>query len=279
MKIKSQEDVRKFQNAIDQLFEWCVRNKLFLNLKKCFIMWITRNETVWDGDFTINNGQHKFGKVDVHRDLGVLFDSKLTFVKHIQTVVASAKGALGFVKRTLKNKFTIESAKMLYFALVRSKLEFASVVWQPFHDIYVRNIESVQKDFVIWSLRAIYQRDENYVLPRYELRCDFLKIQTLLRRRINDSIFFIYDLLLCNVKSSALRDKIVYTRQQYDADQRVLRSTELIRIETFRADYLHNQPFYVACRNFNKIKQQFFESCSRAVFRKNVIKVENSVFI
>ncbi|RYE02592.1 MAG: hypothetical protein EOP33_10020 [Rickettsiaceae bacterium] len=203
-------------------------------------MWITRNDTVWDCDFTINNGQHKFEKVDVHRDLGVLFDSKLTFVKHIQTVVASAKGALGFIKRTLKNKFTIESAKMLYFALVRSKLEFASVVWQPFHDIYIRKIESVQKDFVIWSLRAIYQRDENYVLPPYELRCDFMKIQTLLRRRINDSIFFIYD---------------------------------------FRADYLHNQPFYVACRNFNKIKQQFFESCSRAVFRKNVIKVENTVFV
>ncbi|RYE13173.1 MAG: hypothetical protein EOP45_21630, partial [Sphingobacteriaceae bacterium] len=202
LKITSQEDIRKFQSAIDQLFDWCVRNKLFLNLKKCFIMWITRNETRWDCDFTINNGQHKFGKVDVHRDLGVLFDSKLTFVKHIQTVVASAKGALGFVKRTLKNKFTIESAKMLYFALVRSKLEFASVVWQPYHDCYVNRIESVQKDFVIWSLRAIFQRDENYRLPEYELRCKYLKIQTLLRRRINDSIFFIYDLLLGKVENS-----------------------------------------------------------------------------
>ena len=136
-----------------------------------------------------------------------------------------------------------------------------------------------KKNFVIWSLGAIYQRDENYVLPSYELRCDCLKIQTLLRRRINDSIFFIYDILLCNLVSSALREKIEYTRQQYDANQRVLRSTELIRIETFRAEYLHNQPFYVACRNFNKIRQQFMESCSRAVFRKNVIRVENAVLI
>ena len=94
----------------------------------------------------------------------MLFDSKLTFVKHIQTVVASVKGALGFVKRTPKNKFTIASAKMLYYALVRSKLEFASVVWQPFHDIYIRKIESVQKDFVIWSLRTVYQSIGVYVL-------------------------------------------------------------------------------------------------------------------
>lgn len=279
LKIASYADIRLFQSAIDQLYEWCVRNKLYLNLRKCFIMWITRTEATGDYEFTINNGQHRFEKVNVHRDLGVLFDSKLNFIKHIQTVVASAKGALGFIKRTLKNKFTIASAKMLYFALVRSKLEFASVVWQPYHDCYVNRIESVQKDFVIWSLRAIFQRDENYRLPEYELRCKYLKIQTLLRRRINDSIFLIYDLLLGNLISNALRERIDYTRLQYDPNQRILRNTDLIRMETFRTDYVHYQPFYVACRNFNKIRQQFFESCSRAVFRKNVIRVENSVFV
>lgn len=90
-------------------------------------MWINRTEAIWDFDFSINNGQH-----NVHCTQGVLFDSKLIFVKHIQTVVLGVKGALGFVKCTLKNKFTIESVEMLYYALVRSKLEFDSVVWQQF---------------------------------------------------------------------------------------------------------------------------------------------------
>lgn len=70
-------------------------------------------------------------KLNVHCTQGVLFDSKLIFVKHIQTVVLSVKDALRFVKCTLKNKFTIESVEMLYYVLVRSKLEFGSLVWQP----------------------------------------------------------------------------------------------------------------------------------------------------
>lgn len=103
---------------------------------------------------------------------------------------------IGFIKHTLEKEFSVESAKMLYCALFRSKLELASVVWLPFQDLYIEKIESVQKDFVIWSLRALFQRDENNRLPPYELRCIFLKIHTLLGRRISDSIFLIHDLLL-----------------------------------------------------------------------------------
>lgn len=135
-----------------------------------------------------------------------------------------------------------------------------------------------RKNFVIWALRAIYQRDENYRLPPYQFRCEFLNIQALWRRRINASIFFIYDLLLGKIVSRALREKIDYTRQQYDANQRNLRNSDLIRVLTFRSEYAHNQPFYVACRLFNKMRQQFFESASRQMFRRRIVEVDNSVF-
>ncbi|XP_055306822.1 uncharacterized protein LOC129571079, partial [Sitodiplosis mosellana] len=122
LRITSPNDARLFQMAIDQLHEWCMLNKLYLNLEKCFVMTYAKNITVRRYEYTINNGQHMFGRVELHRDLGVIFDVKLTFANHIDTTVASAYGALGFIKRTLKHKFTIESAKLLYCALVRSKL-------------------------------------------------------------------------------------------------------------------------------------------------------------
>jgi len=210
--------------------------------------------------------------------LGVIFDPQLRFVNHYEAIIASAHAAMGFVKRTLRNKFTIESAKILYFSLVRSKLEYASTVWQPYHSTHSDRIESIQKDFVIWALRTVFQRDENFRLPPYQFRCDYLDIQPLWRRRINDSVFFIYDLLLGKILCSALRDKIDYTRQQYNANQRRLRNSELIRLDVYRTDFAHNHPFFVACRNFNKIRHQFFESVSRPIFRDNVIKVDNTVF-
>lgn len=56
---------------------------------------------------------------------------------------------IGFVKRTLKKEFSVESAKMLYCALFKSTLKFASVVWLPFQDLHKEKIGPVQKDFVI----------------------------------------------------------------------------------------------------------------------------------
>ncbi|XP_055307696.1 uncharacterized protein LOC129571852, partial [Sitodiplosis mosellana] len=94
LRITSRNDARLFQMAIDQLHEWCMLNKLYLNLKKCFVMTYAKNITVRRYEYTINNGQHMFGRVELHRDLGVIFDAKLTFANHIDTTVASAYGAL-----------------------------------------------------------------------------------------------------------------------------------------------------------------------------------------
>ena len=278
LKIANSNDARVFQSAIDQLYDWCTLNKLYLNLKKCFIMTYARTSNVRNYEYTINNGQHTFDRIQLHRDLGVIFDVKLTFSNHIETIEASARAALGFIKRTLKNKFTIDTAKMLYFALVRSKLEYASVVWHPYHQSYIDKIESIQKGFVIWSLREIYQRDNNFRLPSYEFRCNNLNIQPLWRRRINASVFLIYDLLLEKLICDALRHKIEYTRRLDNRNRRNVRNSDLVRIEVFSTDYARMQPFILACRNFNKVRQTFLESASRKIFIRNVVNLENNVF-
>ena len=196
-------------------------------------------------------------------------------MNHIDAIVGSAKGALGFIMRTLKHKFSIDAAKLLYVTLVRSKLEYACVIWNPFHDVHCDKIESVQKQFLIYALRSIFQRDENYVLPPYEFRCNVLNLHPLWRRRAQYSIFLIYDLLLGISKSSTLRERINYTRLQYDVNQRSMRNVELIRVNGARTDYSYYQPFNVACRNFNLVRAQFMESESRNAFRKNVFALEN----
>ena len=66
LKITSPFGCQKFQNAIDQLYEWCVLNKLHLNLKKCYIMTYARGGTLYDYNYTYNNGQHTFERVQLH---------------------------------------------------------------------------------------------------------------------------------------------------------------------------------------------------------------------
>lgn len=122
-------------------------------------------------DYTINNGHHTFERINLHKDLGVIFDTKLTFVNHIDVITASAHATIGFIKRTFKNKFTVKSAKILYCALVRSKLEYASVVFGiPHHRVNSNRIESIQKDFVIWTLR--FKSKETKILYCHRIYSD-----------------------------------------------------------------------------------------------------------
>jgi hypothetical protein len=152
-------------------------------------------------------------------------------------------------------------------------------VWNPYRVSHSNSIESIQKQFIIWSLREVYQRDENFRLPPYEMRCSFLNLYPLWRRRVNFSILLIFDLLHFKIESDTLRNRVNYTRLNYDPNQRMLRNLDLIRIETNATDYAHNQPFNMACRNFNLVQPQFFESASRNKFRKNVNNVQSDIFV
>ena len=42
--INTQEDLSNFQSNIDKISDWCKRNKMIMNTKKCKIMHITRKK-------------------------------------------------------------------------------------------------------------------------------------------------------------------------------------------------------------------------------------------
>lgn len=129
---------------------------------------------------------------------------------------------------------------------------------------------------MIYALGFVFVRDENYRLPPYSFRCDVLNMQSLWRRRINASVFLIYDLLFGKIVSNVLRERIIYTRQQYDDSQRNLRNTELIRVRTFTSDYAQNQSFNVV-RQFHTM-WEFFCSDSLRIglkFSPNLISMKN----
>ena len=132
--IKSQQDADTLQAAINRLKLWCDENQLHLNLDKCVVLTICRSHNKLDTDYSYGN--HIFGRVSEHKDLGVIIDSKLKFNKHIDAMTAKAYAALGFLKRFCSDITDTTTLKTLYYALVRSHLEYCSVVWQPFYDVY-----------------------------------------------------------------------------------------------------------------------------------------------
>ena len=85
--------------------------------------------------------------LDVVKDLGVFFDSRVTFRDHYASVVSKAMSALGFIIR-MAHGFSFISLKTLYCSLVRSQLEYASVIWSPIYAVHIDNLEHVHRKFI-----------------------------------------------------------------------------------------------------------------------------------
>ena len=112
--------------------------------------------------------------VTEERDLGVIFDNRLDYDKHIRTIVGKANRMLGLIKISFEC-MDEEIFKNLYLVLVRPLLEYCVQVWSPHLKKHVNLIEGVQERAtrLIPSLRG----------KPYEQRLEALELTTLVERR------------------------------------------------------------------------------------------------
>lgn len=88
--IFNDDDVKKLQSAIDRLDKWSEENKLQLNPVKTFHMsYIKPKSPVCNHRYYLGNSN--IVTKEVAKDLGVTFDSHLTFKQHIEDISTRAK--------------------------------------------------------------------------------------------------------------------------------------------------------------------------------------------
>lgn len=145
-KVQDQNDCVKLQEDLDRLSHYYKANRIGINVDKCLHVSFTRRCEPLIFTYSLNGVIIK--KVNLVKDLGVLLDSKLTFSAHIDYAVNKALRNLGFINRITKPFTDTACVKMLYFAYVRSVLEYCCCVWNPQYAIYELAVERVQRKFV-----------------------------------------------------------------------------------------------------------------------------------
>lgn len=233
------------QKAITKFSEWCDNNDLEMNISKCKIMTFTRKRQPIIQDYFVNGV--KIDRVFEHRDLGVIMDPAMKFSLHREHVKRRAMSALFFVIRVCRKKFDLETAKLLYYALVRAIAEFASLIWSPHDKLHINFIESIQRQAVIFLHRDYINRKENnYVLSPYTDRCNELEIATLMRRRLNTTILFMHKIITGRYKAPEIRNAI-----SLNTGIRTFRNPEFIRVPFCRTEDEMFSPFNFSCRAYN----------------------------
>ncbi|GBN44901.1 putative RNA-directed DNA polymerase from transposon BS [Araneus ventricosus] len=105
--MNSNLDAVLLQSEIDCLFKWCTVNKLYLNIEKCSILSYTRKSQPLNHVYKIND--LVLSRSDSVTDLSIIFDTKLDFSQHINSMVSKAYRRLGILKRKTR-EFSSEIA-------------------------------------------------------------------------------------------------------------------------------------------------------------------------
>lgn len=187
-KIYDLQDCLKVQEDLSRLVDYCKLNLLDLNVDKCQCITYSRKRSVLSFCYTINDVP--VDRRSEVRDLGVILDHKLSFTSHYEHIVQKAYKMLGFIMRITKPFKRIQSLKALYFAYVRSIVEFASQIWSPSYAIHVGRLESIQRRF----LKHISHRF-GLSLSGYEERLQHYKVLSLEKRRKLSDMMFLYKVL------------------------------------------------------------------------------------
>ena len=151
--INSASDQNMFQEDLDNLHRWSLRNFMDFNVKKCKIMRITKKKQPFFSNCFLDNSVLE--EVNEFRDLGITTDQHLRWNLQIDKVtVAKANRMLGLIKRTCRDFDDRKTLRTLYCALVRSNLQHCSVIWSPYTRKGIEKLEKVQKRATKFILRT-----------------------------------------------------------------------------------------------------------------------------
>lgn len=113
--------------------------------------------------------------------LGITFSSDLSFTEYINAISNKAIRVFGFLTRVCWELNDSICLRVLYFSLVRSSLEYGSIIWNPYQDYLIQKLQKIQNRF----LRMLANKTNIVDQTLKSLATDF-NIETLeFRRQLN----------------------------------------------------------------------------------------------
>jgi hypothetical protein len=242
--IKFSSDTQALQSAINQLQHWCISNKLHLNVQKCFAMSYSRKKVSIENCYFIGNTPLK--SVNTIKDLGIIFDTSLSFSSHIRSLLSESYKLLGFVKRNTRSFQNLEAIMKLYQTLIRSKLEYCCVVWDSIPMSDSDSLEILQNKFLRYLYFKKFSHACPFDLPSSDLRNIFEISKLSLRRKLS-LVALVHKIINCSVDSRVLLENICLY-----VPNRNIRSFNLFSLPRCRTSAHFSFPLFTALRLVNR---------------------------
>lgn len=266
-------DSLRLQNDINNIRKWREKNRLYsqlyFNNKKCYLFSIYRDHTAFINT-SYSMGSHVIKRKEEICDLGLWVDRWFHLGHHIELTTRKCRQLVGCIKHYSNGNFTMETQRILYMAYVRSRsrLEFASTIWNPSAAVYKNDNESIQKQFVIHLLDN-RRNATTYRLAPCEERCKQVKLQNLeVRKKAADAVMA-YDIYKGNITDNRISSMFIHNDSEYGLRNSTLK---LLKEPRFSTRYLSNQPIARLMRLINEY-EEIARSCeNRFTFKRRIME-------
>lgn len=263
--VMSKNDETLLQKDIDGLCVWCEKNSMLVNIDKCYHIKFSRKKHKLNSTYKMRN--QILSKVSEVKDLGIIIDSEMKFQTHIETVINKSNRMLAFLNRNTKRFHCLSALKVLFFALVRSHIEYCSIVWFPVHNIHIQRIERIQIKFI---KRLSYIAGIRKTAKNYDDRLSYFKMKSLHWRRDFTGLIFLFKVLNQGVDCSPLLSSININTPRTSA-----------RVHNYKpfapggrkTKYGSNAPLTYVLRKCNDI----FHDCDLDIFSGSLVKFKRAV--
>lgn len=249
--ISTDDDCVTLQNDLNTVSQWCRSNLMYLNIDKCFIISFTNKRHKIVNNYNIDG--HVLHRSYVAKDLGILFDDKLTFRAHYQYIISKANQLLGFVLRSTKGFKKPRSILHLFNALVRSNLENGSPIWSPNYKVHSLNIERIQRKCL---KLIIYRIQPGRSSLSYEERLSRFHVQSLEVRRIYFDLIYLYKIIHFIIDSPMLLSVISFNIR---FRARNCNRTNLFALRTYKNNISYYNPLTRMARQYNDLAKTNLE--------------------
>lgn len=137
---------QRLVSCVSDLQEWCASRRLQLNPSKTELIWLGSRASLKKlstADCTLVVGSTVIQPSSVVRNLGVLFDSELTFKQHISRTVSSCFYQLRRLKQ-LKRHVDMNTMKQIISAFILSRLDYCNVLYSGLPMSTISRLQRVQ---------------------------------------------------------------------------------------------------------------------------------------
>lgn len=171
------------QQDLGRLQVWSDRWNLYFNVQKCKVMHIGSKNPKYEYSMKLEDNECPLLECEEEKDLGVIFDSKLSFDPHIQMKIGKANQMVGMIKRAF-SYLDKDTFMLLYKAIIRPHLEYGQLIWYPYLKRQKIAIERVQR-------RATRMLSDCFDMT-YRERLKYLQLPSLNSRRDRGDLIEMY---------------------------------------------------------------------------------------